>query len=713
MGQPPVGPSPIVPLPAAGPVQASFQPAQYQPTPFQPAQPPQQLPHPSELPAAPVQQPPVSQPGQAREKPAAGGAKKSGAKKSSGRSKPVRLISIAVAAVIVLVIGITGVGPSGPPVTASVKQFLLDWQDQDYTDAAAMTTGNPAQVVHTLRSVSSQLGAQDLELGMGAISVRADHARAHFFASFDLGRGGLSWSYTGSFTLRHGASGWRIVWSPSVVVPGLGPGDRLAVLTSLPSRAVLLDQQGSSLIPKSLAIEVGVVPRKIKDPLRTAQKLAGVVGLAQSDAVEMSSDIQASTPGKFLELVQLTPAKYTRLKHRLHKIRDLVVFGRDKRLFSSSVPVITGTVATETAKTLVDEGEPYRPGTTIGQSQLEEAFQAKLAGKPTTEVVVQNKAGKWLKVLYKWPGSPASDVRTTISGPVQRAAASALSGVNLSAAIIAVKAGTGQILAVSRYTRHGTPEVSPLDGQYQPGQAFTIVSAAALLAATPVTEQTRLKCYPQNPVGGQPFSNVPRGPKLGSPTFAEVFAHACTTEFAVLSLRLNAGELTSTARQFGIGGVPWKLPIPAVAGQMTNPGSSQGELASDMTGAGSVAVSPLDMALIAGAVQSGVWQAPRIVSGQAQQSARLKLNAQVLTQLRGLMRLTVTAGAAKAAYRRGSPLYGQVGSAPLPGHHGLRAIWFVGYRGKVAFTVLVFAKSTAFTPAVQIASQFAAGLPGS
>ncbi|HUC59704.1 MAG TPA: NTF2-like N-terminal transpeptidase domain-containing protein, partial [Streptosporangiaceae bacterium] len=471
-------------------------------------------------------------------------------------------------------------------MTASVKTFLLDWENRDYAAAAAMTTGNKVQVERTLRKVYRQLGAQDLDLRMGPVSVDADRAHAYFHASFDLGRGGLSWSYRGHFTLRNGQSGWLINWAPSVIVPGLGVGDRLAVLTLSPQRAVLLDQQNRSLIPWSPAIEVGVIPRKVKDPLLTAQKLANATGLTQSDAVEMSSQIEGSTPGKFLELVQLTPAKYHKLRGRLRKIRDVVSFRREKRLFVSTVPVITGTVATETAKTLVDDGEPYRPGTTIGLSGLQLAYQAKLAGKPTTEVVVQNSKGKRVRVLYRWPGYAASDVHTTISGTVQQAAASALDGVNLSASIIAVKAGTGQILAVSRHAQHGVPEVRPLDGQYPPGQAFTIVSAAALLASTPVTSQTRLNCPQHNPVGGQPFSNVPRGPKLGSsPTFAQVFADACTTEFAVLSLRLNSRELTKTAQQLGIG-VPWKLPVAAFNGQLSNPGSSQSELASDMTGSG-------------------------------------------------------------------------------------------------------------------------------
>src|SRR5262249_10889638 len=152
-------------------------------------------------------------------------------------------------------------------------------------------------------------------------------------------------------------------------------------------------------------------------------------------------------------------------------------------------------------KTLVDDGQPYRPGTTLGLTGLQQAYQAKLAGKPTTEVVVQNAAGKQVRVLHRWPGSSGSDVHTTISGPVQHAASNALSGVGLPAAIVAVRAGGGQILAAARHTERGLPAVSPLNGRYQPGQAYTIVSTAALLTAKIVRPKSQVKCYRRDSVG--------------------------------------------------------------------------------------------------------------------------------------------------------------------------------------------------------------------
>ena len=624
----------------------------------------------------------------------------------------MRLTALLCGVSLVIIIGVTGIGPAGPSVTATVRNFLLDWEQQNYAGAATMTDGNPAVVASGLRSVYRQLGAEDLGLVMGQVNVHGDQAQASFFASFDLGRGGLSWNYTGGFTLSRGASGWRIVWSPSVIVPGLRAGNRLAVLTTMPRRAVLLDTQGRSLINRSPVIEVGVVPGKVKHPLRTAEKLAKVTGLAQSDADEMSGQIEAWPPKKFLELVQLSPASYRQLRHALRKVPDLRHKWVVKRLFESAAPVVTGEVATETARTLIVDGEPYRPGTTVGLTGLQQAFQTKLAGKPTTEVVVQSAAGKQLRVLHKWLGGGGSDIRTTISGAVQQAAQEAMTGVTVPAAIVAVRAGGGQILGVVRHTTHGMPIVSPLDGRYQPGQSFTIVSSAALLAAKSVTAKTPVKCYKRNPVG-VPFTNTPAEPNLGAqPSFSSVFAHACSTAFAGLSLRLNSAELTSAAQSFGIGGTAWKLPIPAFPGAMADPAGNAGKVAADTVGDGSVRVSPLDMALVAGTVDAGRWRAPVVLrTPGAALPARPKLNPAVVSQLRALMRATVTSGAAKAANRRGIPLYGQVGTAPLLGHPRLRAIWFVGFSGNIAFAVLVFSRSPMFDPAVAIAGKFAADLP--
>ena len=634
------------------------------------------------------------------------------------------------AGLVVIVVGLTAVGQSDPSVAASVKNFLLDWQSGNYAAAAAMTTGAPVAVARSLTNAYSQLGAEDLSLSMGPISVHGNAASAHFFASVDLGRGGPPWSYRGSFVLRKHGSRWLVQWSPSVIVPGLGTGDRLAVLTTAPTRAPLLDASGKPLIPFSPVVEVGVRPDRVSDPLKTARGLAKVTGLPISEADQMVGQIRAAPPGRFLELVQLAPRKFERLRAALGKVPHLTHMWVRRRLFRSAAPVVTGQVGTEAAKVLVQEGAPYRPGTTVGLTGLEQAYQTTLAGTPTTEVVVQNAAGHQVKVLKRWQGKRGVPVRTTIELGIQRAAQRALAGLGYSASVVAVRAGTGQILAVAERQAGGMPSVNPLGtcrrtsgttpdcGHYQPGQSFTIVPTAALFSKEPTFGVNKpVRCSKRPLVGGQFYTNVPAVPSLGKPRFSTDFSHACSTAFAVLSELLKPSEFYAAAGQFGIG-VPWKLPLrpSPFVGSIRKP-VSQGEQAADAIGTGTVHVSPLNMALAAGVVESGSWHRPSIVAGShgPTLTAHVKMKilpSAVITQLRQLMADTVNSGAAKAARLPGTALFGQVGTAPLPGHRAMKAIWFVGFRGNVAFTVLAFSRSAAFVPAVTIARRFAASLPG-
>lgn len=630
------------------------------------------------------------------------------------RSTMIRLGSMVCAAVVVIIAGVTGVGQSDTSVTSSVKAFLLAWQDRDYKAAAALTTGQQLVVARVLGHAYRQLGAADLTLGMGPIRVHGSTAIAHFNAEVDLGRGGRPWNYEGRLTLRRHGSSWLVQWSPSVVVPGLGVGDRLAVLTKVPGRAPLVDSSGRPLIYQSEAVEVGVRPILVKDAPATAAKLAKATGLASSEADQMVGQIRAAPPNRFLELIQLSPRRFAHLSRQLGRVPNLMHLVVTKRLFRSAVPDITGQIGTEATRELIEEGAPYRPGTTVGLSGLQQTYQATLAGTPTTEVVVQDSKGHLVKILKRWQGRAGTAVKTTIDLRVQQAAQRALSGLGLSGAVVAVQASTGKILAVAEHQAGGLPDVDPLSGQYQPGQAFGIVPTAAALSKQGVLDANkRIPCN-RFTLGVQ---NVPPVAKSNPARFSYDFTHACSTGFAQLSWLVNGSELQTAAQQFGIG-VPWQLPLrPApFIGAIQKP-TNLPQTTADVVGTGSVLVSPLDMALAAGVVDSGSWHHPSIVTSPtgptltSGEKVPVKFKSTVISQLQQLMAGTVSSGVATAARLSGSTLYGSVGNAPLPGHPKLKAVWFIGFRGGVAFAVLAVTRAAVYDPAVQIAHSFAEGLP--
>ena len=613
-------------------------------------------------------------------------------------------LAAAAGVTALLLIGLA-VGWATPEPTAepTVQSFLLDWENGQYAAAAGLTTGAPAGVSAALQEAYRDVGAAATSLSMAAVNQHGNTASAQFEASVDLGRGAESWNYRGTFDLRRVGSGWKVVWSPSVIAPGLRPGLRLAVVSSEPQRAQLLDAEGKPLAPLSAVYTVGVTPDRLKNPERTAAGLAKVTALS---ATQILGWITEAPGANFLELVRLTPARYHRQRDRLARVPGLRVEQQRLRLFNSIASAVSGSVGSEAAGVLQENGIPYRPGTTVGLSGLQQAFQRMLVGSPTTEVVAENATGHVVSVLHTWTGRTGTDVQTTINAGVQQAANKALQSVGESAAIVAISPATGHVLAVASRGASGMPKIQPLSGKYQPGQAFTIVSTAALLNTGQVGVNTAIPCSASNPVGGERFTNDPPVPNRG--TFQADFANACSTAFAGLSLRMSGKDLKATAAGFGFG-KSWQLPLTAFAGGMRSPGN-QAELAEDTIGTGSVQVSPLDMAITAAVVQSGTWHPPSLVTDPPDPglTPTVPFGPKVVSALQTLMRSTVTSGAGKAANVGNMPVYGQVGNTP-DGSTGLREAWFVGFQGNVAFAVLELTRSPS-TSAAPLAGQFLNGL---
>jgi cell division protein FtsI/penicillin-binding protein 2 len=603
---------------------------------------------------------------------------------------------IARTSAVVLLAGLIGVGlmrPGVPSPEPTVSAFLLAWESQHYLQAAELTTGNPKAVATELADAYQRLDASNLNLSMLSVSQQGKTAYARFNAAIDLGGSGLTWSYDNEFSLADGPHGWRVTWSPSVIVQGMTSTEQLAVVSYWSKRQQLLDSAGQSLAVPSTVYKVGVIPGRLADPEQTADGLAAVTKLS---AEQIEGQMDEGPSGVFLPLLTLSPTAYAEMRPKLGGIPGLQFRHNTELLFQSIAPDVVGSVGTETASVLRTDGVQYRPGTTVGLTGLQETFQRQLTGTPETEVLLQEiKSGLPAVTLQTWPGSAGKPVHTTLNANVQLAADHAVAHIPASAAVVAVQAGTGKILAVASHTPKGTPGLQPLWGQYQPGQAFTIVSSAAILSKG-LSPRATVPCHSVNSVGGRTFRNEPPVPNLGASSFRTDFAHACSTAFAGgLALDLPTIDLMKASQDFGIGG--WQLPVSSYfAGKIGQP-SGEGMLAADMIGRGDVEVSPLGMALAAAVVASGKWHGPSLVTdpslvaGPADSTRRGTVSPQVLTELRGMMRDAARTGP-NAAADIGGDVYAQTGSAPYGSAH-LWTNWFVGYRGDVAFAVVELGRS--------------------
>jgi cell division protein FtsI/penicillin-binding protein 2 len=151
--------------------------------------------------------------------------------------------------------------------------------------------------------------------------------------------------------------------------------------------------------------------------------------------------------------------------------------------------------------------------------------------------------------------------------------------------------------------------------------------------------------------------------------------------------RLGGSSLASMATTFGFNTTA-NLGIPATLGKFTTPHQPV-DLAADAFGQGTDLVNPLSQASVAAAVEDGTWRSPVLVTSPAprQSSSPRKISASILDTLRPMMRAVVTSGtAAGVGFPAG--VYGKTGTAQYgtgTRSHG----WFIGYRGDLAFAVLV------------------------
>jgi len=603
------------------------------------------------------------------------------------RARRFRITMLAAATVCVLGAGLaTGFG-SELSAEPTAEAFLFDWQQQQYAAAGALTTSAaPDTVAADLRGAIAQLDAGQLFLSMKSVHQHGATADATFTATVDLAQQGRVWTYDGHFGLRRAGDDWKVEWAPSVVNPSLRPGERLAVMTRFPARASVLDAKGHPLQLPAPAYVLGLWPERLSDPAATARAFAA---LSQLQAGQVLGLITAAPPYQFLRLATLDPATYASLRGSLHTVPGLVVRPESQRLFQAEATGVVGEVGSEISERLRADGTLYAPGTTVGLSGLEQKYQRQLLGTPTTEVVVINSAGQQTGVLAQWPGTAGTPVRTTINSTAQNAALDALNSVSSSGEIVAVQASTGAVLAVAQHQGSGAlPPGGALNAKLVPGNAFTIVSAGALVSNGIASVSTPISCANSFTVGGQTFTSYGTGAQK---PFSTAFAEGCSTALAQLSERLTAGQWAQMIKEFGIGSDWSQLPVPAFSGSVPS-AAGDADLAAQTIGRGNVRMSLLSMAMVAAAVDAGSWHVPQVIqasSGPAG-SQGTALDPDMMSALRKLMRVAVRSGAAHPASLPGAPVYGQVGLVHTAS--GWMS-WFVGYRDDVAIAVIESGKT--------------------
>jgi hypothetical protein len=371
---------------------------------------------------------------------------------------------------------------------------------------------------------------------------------------------------------------------------------------------------------------------------------------------------------------------------------------------SGSISLLTGNVVTATAAQARALGAPYQAGDLIGQGGIEQVYQSRLAGRPSLTIRIEGPGRRLDATAARLAATPGLPVRTSIDLRDQLAASRAVKSAATSKPVdvVVLQPSTGRVLAVVE--RPGGFDRALL-GEFPPGSTFKVVTASALVRGG-MRPSSTVQCPSQVDIGGRVFHND-NDEQLGTTSLESAFAVSCNSTFAMLAVqRLGGSALASMAAAFGFNAEP-TLGIPATLGQFTTPAQPV-DLAADAFGQGTDLVNPLSQATVAAAIEDGTWRPPQLVTSPAPRPAdgAHPLSPAVLDSLRPMMRAVVTSGTAAAV---GFPpgVYGKTGTAqygtgPDPPSHG----WFIGYRGDLAFAVLVEGGGTGADSAGPIANAF-------
>ncbi|MFV8827051.1 stage V sporulation protein D [Alkalihalobacterium sp. APHAB7] len=442
-------------------------------------------------------------------------------------------------------------------------------------------------------------------------------------------------------------------------------------------RGEILDRNDEILATNVSAPSILVVPRQVKEPAETAEKLANVLNMDRKKAYELITKSASS--------VRINPEGRKISKDKANEVRALD---------------LPGVYVAEDSKRHYPNGRflahvlGFAGIDNQGLTGLELTYDEHLSGKKGHVSFFSDAKGKRLPDLADEYTPPVDglNLKLTIDSKVQtiieRELDIAEATYNPDGAIaIAMDPNTGEILGMSSRPHYNPenfrevpPEIynqnKPVWMQYEPGSTFKIITIAAALEEGEVDlhKETfndpgfievsghRLRCWKK---GGH-----------GHQTFLEVVQNSCNPGFVVLGERLGKDRLFDYIEKFGFGqktGIDLQGEGKGILFNRDRVGPL--ELATTAFGQG-VSVTPIQqVAAVSAAINGGYLYQPfiakewidpvtgQVVSSQAPILKRRVISGDTSKEIRHALESVVALGTGKGAFVDGYRVGGKTGTA--------------------------------------------------
>ena len=355
----------------------------------------------------------------------------------------------------------------------------------------------------------------------------------------------------------------------------------------IPPRGRIFDRSSSVLAMNKENFRLILIPSESRDPINTVSKISNLIHLTEEEIKNFNNLFITANKNIPIYLRQnLIWNDVAKISEHIPELSGVFIeMGLVRHYQSVPSAHIVGYVGKPDKNDQKKSTLLSMPGSRIGKSGVELAYDKEIRGKPGTQKVEVNAHGRVIKELVTLGGMPGSDIHLTILGVLQEYISNKL--LANSAAVVVMKV--------------------------PPGSVFKLVVLLAALESGILDPDKKHFCSGGFEFGNQTF-HCWKEHGHGFVDAKQALSQSCDVFFYELSLRIGIDTIMPMARKLGLGYAYEKKVLKSVNGLLPdkkwkldklNQKWSKSETIVTGIGQGYILTSPLQLAVMTSRIASG------------------------------------------------------------------------------------------------------------
>lgn len=428
----------------------------------------------------------------------------------------------------------------------------------------------------------------------------------------------------------------------------LSDGNSVKIRLLPPARGLILDRNGVVIAGNEQNYRVTLTREDAGDPSIVVARLRHVIPMTDRQAADLLAEIRrrsAVTPVMVAD--RLSWPEFSSLALNAPALPGVTPEAGLSRSYPrggdfSHVLGYVGPVSDYDLSKIENPDPVLRlPEFQLGKVGMEVKLEDELRGKAGARRVEVNSAGREMRELSRQEGQQGATVQTTMDARLQNFAVQRLGSE--SAAAVVIDVNNGDIVAIAsapsfdpnKFVRgisgpdyralmghdHRPLADKTVQGAYPPGSTFKMVTLLAGLESGLINPGTRFFCPGYLQIAGRKFHCWRKGGH-GTVDAVNSLSHSCDVYYYEVAQRVGIDRIAAMARKLGIG-VKHDLPMSAISEGIAPDRAWKrerykqewqlGDSINASIGQGYVLASPLQLAVMASRVATGLAVEPRLV----------------------------------------------------------------------------------------------------